>query len=676
MPNILRVAYRNRKNGPPEFVTASWVAKYLNMPVERLKHTGILDEIPYRYTPGNTKEYRHAEVMDAISKYRVYPPDDLHPLHEFSQAEAMLELGMTPKTWQKYVKLGYIRLSVSSRTGYRVLYRKDLERFRREYDPEYLCSFIVNPLKRSFAAMLIGIKVITLKRLTRKEKIRIEPHKPRCPFKYSKAEILRYLHERGESHRFRKTPLPDFLPPKLARVYMGVTDACFDNLKQMGMLKYAENPVGTGASKWCYRREDLEKLIEFRELRKYYCEGLPYYNRRAIRYKFLKSERWIDEFIVGRCRRVLHGDVVVPAKGYTKNAPRGWLKEDVEKVVASGVEVRVRKKQSMARRKRKANSTYQLAMSPVQFANPVEQMEAAIAASFQQGKEERKQKHLEIMRKRMEESARLDAIRNILTTGSPVRKTRPNRNDILRFSEEPQIVTFVIHSSRGTPGIYESYPNAKDECLFRVSCGKKLGRRVIPPSFARAIKNALGMLRTADVRTKPSWIVIAPATTMITDPMFHNTLGSVPFNVGAVAPFGYGHILPDGSWDKCPVSYGAYGWYGGVSREQQLRVTGITASTGFHPVEVMDGPFVAIRGIYLNELEYIDFFQQLGDQRGLLGPVMSAICRKFAIPMMQIPVECWGAMEYMVRPKTPEMNLGIDRIATFMERSLEKIRQG
>lgn len=675
MPNILRTAYRNRKNGPPEFVTTSWVAKYLNMSVDKLKRTGILDGIPYRYTPHNYKEYRHAEVMDAISKYRVYPPDNLHPLHEFSQAEAMLELGMTPKTWQKFVKMGNIRLSESPRTGNMIVYRKDLDRFRREWDQEYLCSFIGKPVKRSVTAMLMGVQVRHLNKLTKAGRIRREPHKHRCPFKYSKAEILGYLHSRG-THVYRKSPLPDYLTPALARIYLGVTDSCFDNLKQMGMLKYAENPVGTGATRWCYLREDLEKLIEERELRKYYCEGLPYYNRRAIRYKFLKSERWIDDFVVGKCRRVLNIDEVVPATGKTKTSPKGWLKEDVEKVVASGVEVRVRKKQALARTRRRASSAYQMAMPPVQFSSPVEQMEAAIAASLQQGKEERKQKHLEIMRKRMEEASRLNAIRNILTTGSSVRKTRPNRNDILRFSVEPQVVTFLIHSSQGTPGIYESYPNAKEECLFRVSCGKKLGRRVIPPSFARAIKNALGMLRNTDVRTTPSWIVIAPATTMVTDPMFHHTLDSVPGNIGAVAPFGYGHMLPDGSWDKCPVSYGAYGWYGGVSREQQLRVTGITAATGFHQVEVMDGPFVAIRGIYVNELEYIDFFQQLGDQRGLLGPVMSALCRKFSIPMMQIPVECWGAIEYMVRPNTPEMNLGIDRIATFMKRSLDKIRQG
>ena len=87
----------------------------------------------------------------------------------------------------------------------------------------------------------------------------------------------------------------------------------------------------------------------------------------------------------------------------------------------------------------------------------------------------------------------------------------------------------------------------------------------------------------------------------------------------------------------------------------------------------MDGPFVAIRGDFIRELENMRFFQQLGDQRGLLGPVLSGICRKTGVPMMQIPVDSWAGMEYYVRPGTTEMNLAIDRIATFESKAMEDI---
>jgi hypothetical protein len=107
---------------------------------------------------------------------------------------------------------------------------------------------------------------------------------------------------------------------------------------------------------------------------------------------------------------------------------------------------------------------------------------------------------------------------------------------------------------------------------------------------------------------------------------------------------------------------------------EHRRVFGTRAIDGMHPVQVMDGPFVALRGEYLRELGYISFFQQLGDQRGLLGPSVSALCLKFSIPMMQISVESWGSLEYVVRPRTPEMNLGVERIANFIKKPLGSLK--
>ena len=670
MPAILKKAYKNR-NTTPEFIGYLHISRYLNIPTPKIKSSGILDDIPYRYDKAGKKMFKYTAVMDAIAKYRVSPPDNLHPKHEFTQAEAMLELGFKPEQYTKFVRDGKIRTHVSATTGHSAVYREDIDRFLREWFPESIVSHVTVPVRRKVAAMLLGISVRWLKCKTRAGEISFEPRERGKPYMYSKTEMLKYL-RRSSRRYYRHSPLPDYLTSSIAVMYMGISDTFFKNLLMTGVVKRAENPVGTGACQYCYKRSDLDDAIDKINARTYYCDGLPYYTRRAIRYKFLKSERWVDEFVVGKCRRVMSKGNVLPPTGYTKVSPRGWLKEDVERVVASGVEVRIKKIRPVSQTRRKLSSMVQLATPPVVFSTPVEQMEAAIAASIQAGKEASVNRKREALRKVEEESAKLNAIRNILTGGPATRQSRPSRNDMLRFAEERPIVTFLF-SSTGMRGRYDEYPNSKEECLFRVSGGVTFGKRKIPPSFARAIMNALKIYKNQDVRLTPAWVVLVSATSIITDPMFHRKLAEVPEGIGAVAPFGYEFLLPDCSWDRCPVSYGTYGLYSEITGEHR-RVEGISGTFGSHRVAVMDGPFVALRGEYLGEIGYIDFFQQLGDQRGLLGPVVSGICRKFAIPMMQIPVESWGSMEYYVRPGTPEMNLAVERIANFVERPVDSLK--
>lgn len=670
MPAVLRTAYKNR-NKAPEFVGYQYLARYLNIPTPKLKSSGILDDIPFRYDKSNKKLFKYTAAMDAIAKYRVSPPDNLHPRHEFTQAEAMVEMGMRPDQFTANVRSGKLRTHKSLVTGHTAVYRQDIDRFYREWWPEYIISNVTMPVRRVVATMLLGISMVTLKRNTREGRISYEPRKRGDPYRYSKAQMLAYLRHAGY-RRYRKNPLPDYLTSSVAAIYMGITDKHFANLRMMGIVKLAENPVGTGACQFCYKRTELDDVIDTMNARTYYCDGLPYYTRRALKYKFLKSERWVDEYIAGKCRRVLSKGEIAPATGATKAPPKGWLKEDVDRIAASGVEVKIKKIHHMSLTRKKLSSITQLATPPVVFSNPVEQMEAAIAASMQAGKEESIRKKRDALKKVEAESARLNAIRNILTGGPATRQSRPSRNDMLRFAEERPIVT-ILFSSTGMRGKYDEYPNSKDECLFRVSCGISFGKRKIPPSFARAILNGLKIYRKQDVRLTPAWIVIVAATSIITDPTFHRALDEVPAEIGAVAPFGYEYLLPDGSWDRCPATYGTYGLYSEITGERR-RVDGISDTFGSHRVAVMDGPFVAIRGEYLSELGFIDFFQQLGDQRGLLGPVISGICRKFGIPMMQIPVESWASMEYFVRPDTPEMNLGVERIANFVERPIERLR--
>lgn len=668
MPAILKNAYR-RRGTVPEFIGFEFLSKYLGIPGHKLRSSGIFADLPYRYNKARKKMFRYAAAMDAIAKYRVSPPDTLHPLHEFTLADAMLELHMVPRQFTRYVRQGKLITHTSARTGHKAVYRKDLERFNREWFPEYLVGQLTHPVPRRVAALLIDMSPKYLREQTRKGLISAEPRKPRCPYLYSKAQLLAYL-RKSSRRRYRKEPLPDYLSPYVASVYSGFGEAKFENMRMLGIVKVQSNPVGSGSAKWCYSRMEIEEAIEKENMRLFYCEGFQHYTRRAIRYKFMKSERWVDEFISGKCRRVLPTGEIVPPTGTTKVPPRGWLQSDVDAVYASGVDVKIVRKHKPSRTSRKYSSIVQSATPEVVFSNPVEQMEAAIAGAFKASEEARNTHRKDVLAKVHAEKARLDAIRNVLSGGPATRQSRPSRNDVLRLSDDPQIVTFVF-SSNGYRGRYDEYPNAKDECLFRVGCGISFGRRQIPPSFARAICNALKIYGQQSVKVTPSWVVIVAATSFITDPSFHRQLEEVPPNVGAVAPFGYGYLLPDGSWDRCPDSYGEYGLYSEITGEHR-KVRGISGH-GPHAVQVMDGPFVAIRGDFIRELENMRFFQQLGDQRGLLGPVLSGICRKTGVPMMQIPVDSWAGMEYYVRPGTTEMNLAIDRIATFESKAMEDI---
>ena len=670
MPSVLHTAFAKR-NTTPEFVETAFLANYLRTSTAKLKASNILADVPFRYNTNGKRLYRYTAAMDAIDKYHVNPPDSLHPLHEFTQAEAMLELRMKPDQFKKFLETGKLRWHLSERTGHKAIYRKDIERFYREWFPEYLVMRVTAPVPRAMAATLLGISFYQLKSRAKEGRISYEPRKRGDPYRYSKSEMLRYLHSIPRRW-FRKKPLPDFIPSSLATVYMGVSNPQFDNLRMLGVVKLAKNPVGTGARKFCYRRSELDDAIDKIQARTYYCEGQSFYTRRAVKYKFLKSERWIDEFIVGKCRRVLDRDEIAPPTGATSKPPRGWVREDVERIVASGVEVKLAKKRKVSITVKRRASANSLSTPPVVFANPVDQMEAAIAASISAKKEESRSRKHAVLQKLDEESARLNAIRNILTSGPEHRQSRPSRRDMLRFAEERPIVTFLFSSS-GMRGRYDEYPCSKEECIFRVTCGRIIGKRKIPPSFAQAISNALTIYNTQEARLVPAWVILVSATSTITDPTFHRALADVPPEIGAVAPFGYEYLLPDGSWDRCPVSYGTYGMYSEVTGERR-RVDGIADTFGSHRVAVMDGPFVALRGEYLPDLRYIKFFRQLGDQRGLLGPVISGICRKFGIPMMQIPVESWSSVEYAVRPNTPEMNLAVERISYFVDRPLERLK--
>lgn len=672
MANVLSTAYRGR-DIEREFVDYAYLTKFTRIPSEQLKNMHVFDGLPYRYDPQGHIEFRNTDAMKALRDFKLMPPDNLHPFYEFSQAAAMNMLRMKPDNIRELVKTGKIRSHVSDYDGHVKIYRKDIDHFLRNWDPRSLAVRMVEPLRRTMCALIMGIKVSTFRQKERTKQITPMPRKPHCHMKFSKAEVLRAIDSRAR--RFlRKTPLPELMEKELAIVYAGFSRSKFDMLKDMNAIAPVLHTFENGRKKWMYRKSDLDRVLDEELAREFYCETYPYYTRKAIKYKFFKTDRWVDKFICGKCRTMRSKTEIIPL-GQTSNHIVGWVKEDVEKVIASGADFKYSKKRKPLRHTlRKSLSISATSVPPVAFSSPVEQMEAAIRMAME-AKDDAKKKAKEEARERARvEADRRKAIRNILTTGGENKPLALNRNDLIRYSSEPQIVTFLVGAMGGGGKRYTEYPHTKDERIFRVSCWTQFGRRKIPPSFARAVNNALTIFNKYKFGKIPAWVVIVGNTSLITDPMFHAKLASVPKEYGAVGAYGYGYLLPDGSWDGCAETYGSYGLYSEITGEYR-KVEGLKSQYGCHRVEFLDGPFVAIRGDYMQELAKMPYFSILGDARGLMVPCISAICRKYGIKMMQIPVECWGSIEFEVRPGTPEMNLGVERIKKFVDLSDSKIKK-
>ena len=664
MPNVLVTSYQRRNDPKPEFVGYGYLSKYLDVPTDKLKSSGMFDGIPFRYNENGIKEFRLTAALDAIERYKVTPPDDRHPLHEFSQAEAMLELKMDPKAYQHAVKLGRIRLHPGA-DGRMKVYRRDIEWFIRNFIPRALVANMTEPLVRRRVAMMLGNKLSYFRHKLEKYKIPRAPRKRGDRIKFAKADILNYLDHMPGRH-FRKEEMPDMIPVEIGMLYGGFSRTRMKNLSTMNRLKAQLTVMDDGCRAWCVSKSAIDRILDTDAMVDYYCDGLSYYTRKAIRYKFRKTDRWIDEFIAGKCRRVSpKGKVIGREEDAYGVMARGWLQEDVEQVVASGVQCKIiPKKRKAHREERKAMSAVAMSTPPVAFSTPVEQMEAAINAAIYKKEEAAKQKRRELYERFNAETARLNAIRNILTSGPEKRTAKPRRADILRLSDERQVVTILVCDSM-CGGRYIQYPNAKSECIFKARAVRRIGRRKIPPSFATAICTALKKVEYSRPKQLPSWIILSQAVASITDPSFHRILDAVPPEVGAVAPFGYDSLLPDGSWSGNPSSYGFYGLHSEISGDRRF-VRGNYQTDEFRRLAVMDGPFVAVRGEYMEDLKMLAYFRRLGDLRGAIGPVVSAICRKYGIPMMCIPVDSWGPIEYTVTPGTPEMNLLVEMTDRFV----------
>ena len=683
MPGCLIKAHKHRDDPPPEFVGLTYLAKYLDVPYSKLRNTALFDNLPYRYSETGELQYRRTAALEVIDRHNLTPPDHMHPLYEYTQAEAMVELGIGPDKYVRDTRAGLI-VTHPGKDGRLKVYRKDIDYYRLNIFTRTIVSRMTEPLNRRMVVFMLGLSMNYFVKKLEKTRIPRAPRKRRCPVKFTKSDILAYFDSIAWGP-YRKEPFPEYIPSELVLLYSGFSHRKLVNMKQIKRLVPERYVTETGKKRWGYRKSAIDAIVEEDSLRDYYGDGCKYYIAKHIKYKFNKSDAWIKEFIVGKCRRVNYDGVVLPknATGFGKWSGVGWCREDVEAVVNSGAVCHLlcsRKKPKKKKRYNKelnrAKHLAAVAKPPVAFASPVDQMTAALEAVFAEKDREREAKRNERYALRHAEMARMTAIRGILSTGKEANVGRPiGRNAILRLEDEPQKVTILVTKKGIVHGRYYDSPGADDERIFPVADTQVSNHRMLPPCFARAVMSGLKSFVSARAKRTPSWVIIATSMTLVSDPMFHDILDGIPGNIGAIAPFGYSGFLPDGSWLRNPRTFGSYSLYGTTPAEVR-KVYGEVNDGRTHEVGTLGGPFVAIRGIFINELYDLDLpmFHRLGGIMGMIPQAVSCVCSRYGIHMAQVPVESWMPGGYELVDGTPEANLASDTVRRYLGLTAEELK--
>lgn len=645
----------------PEFVDIQWVSRYIKFPSTWIRKVRLLDNLPYKISGNQNKLYRWTEVKKRLNKYKLMPPDVNHPYHKFTQPEVVALLNIYGSNYMNHVKKGHIPVHADD-TGSKYVYNKDYNWFRRNFDIEYLVNQIDAPIRKETARIILGIGQIRLKRIIKDGTLTELPRKKRQRIKFSKENMLNIISKRTNM-KYRRSEMPDVLSYEMAQIYSGLGKA-FDGYLAIGALKPDMVPSPKGGLQRGFYKTTIDEFVLKMWCNQSYCENKSYYSRKAIRYKFGKCDLWIDTFIRGKCTPVHFGREV------TKDGKpvfyRGWVKSEVEEIVNSGVEVEpdifVPKRISYPI---KAAIRDEKKLKPEFHQAPVDWIESAIDAAFSERDAKREAQVVELRKERAAKYARRAALQHELNYTT--KASEPfTKNALLRLSNEREIVTIMY--SRNGIRLYQKFKHSKYECIFKCSDTALFTRRPVPPSIGRIINNALTKIIAMELRRVPLWIVIVSGTSMVTDINFHEKLRNVPSNVGAVAAYGYEYRMPDGTWTTCNKTYGIYSRYDTKCPDTEY-VIGTAGINGSHPVEIMDGPFVAIRGEYLQTFRQITFFNKLGDCRGAIGPILSAICKANGISMMQIPVDCWCSKEYEYNHDSLEWHKIEDAILDFEKKN-------
>jgi hypothetical protein len=271
----------------------------------------------------------------------------------------------------------------------------------------------------------------------------------------------------------------------------------------------------------------------------------------------------------------------------------------------------------------------------------VDEVELALKAAMHENELRMEQRHQEAYKKRYEKIREKNQMRKLLGLEEQNRIVVDNKT-ILQASKTPCVVTILYRrKSNNAPIIYKQTLGKRDEVVFVASDKPVSMRRKRNPQMSIFLNISRAIQSVINIKpyVTPSWIVLAHTSSSIYDPSFIEKLNEVPSDVGAVAPFGYEYILPDGTWMRCPNTYGMYSEFSSSNALYSKRVAGTMGVTGSHEVAVLDGPFVAVRGGYMSCLRDFNRLYTLGDGRGCVPYVVSMVMRRLGVKVMQIEVD-------------------------------------
>lgn len=654
----------------PEFVNEKWVADYIKKDVDYVRKIKLCEMVPFRLDEKGHKIYKTSVIKHRVMKYKLMPPSTDHPLFEMTQEEAMVYLNIhSPAKYMKHVRAGDIKVHLNA-NGKKRVYREDADEFLRTFDRLYLLKYVRGPLLFTDAALLFGFKLSNMRYMLKTKRIEAEPRKKYEVRKVSQETMLKFAQDRvANGHKFRRNPIPEYMPRSVAEIYCAAVPEA-RNAVRGKLVKCEQYTTPDGKTKWGISKAKLDSLISKCWRGRCYGSGKqPYYNARQIEYIFGKTQAWIDTFIRGKCPRVdKYGDRVEKKEAFNRIC--GWEKKAVEEIIASGVEycpvIRMGKTIKNPEPKRFTTPKPKTVITH----SVVDIIESAFDNAYSEREFAKEQHARDIIKARNDKKREREAMR-IELGFEPTRELLLRRDNVLKYSENREIIS-LVYTNSGCD-IYKDRSLTKyDLAVFVRDRDLRLRRRVTPNSSTRLVLRGIEYSIVPKVKMLPEWIIIVPGTSIINDINLYETLRGVPQEIMAVAPFGYEYTQFDGTWSKCTRTYGYYQIYN-LSPASNQMVLGSAEVNGCHRVEVLDGPFVAVRGEMLDKLKEIHYFNVLGECRGAMGPIVSAICRRYRLGMMQVPVSSSCAAGYAIPFDSPKWHEIEDRIINYVSATEQAI---
>ena len=688
---------RLRRMGQNEYVSVRYIAREANRTIEELRKMKFFDDIPFKVTFKGVKQYHLDSCIKKLDSHGMHQRAMKYPAAKWRPCEIIADLGIHSSTYLRMVKRGLIKVQPSDDYG-KFVYWRDYEWFLKNYVPSKWYSHLPKTLSVVDSATFIGIAPGSLRyaiRMGRADVVyRIDKRGSKRYRWMTNEQIISYINRSLDGAKYRavalvrEKPLPDRLTTKMAAVYMSMSTRYLMQLTKMGVLKPEKLKKGRRFYNF-YDKAELDKVYDGLNQLRFYGTGRNFYTRRNIKNKYGKSDRWIAELVAGKCRVVCPNKaynygkqgspkiIVTPeqyaewmaeerAKGRPGYPMYGFLQEDVDAIVESGAEVdesmevsdyrknhmdaldktnyrKLRAKEKRATKKgvrtRKENDKYIVYEKP-----QIDDLEVALKAAMMEMELRSEHHRREVGRLASQEEAERNQLRRLL--GIEERKSvKLSANMMIRHSDIPLVISIIYRRRAGSnaPTMYKKHVEGefREVVLFSsdaplAMARKKHAQMSVFLNIARAAKRAVRY----GAKKTPSWIVLAHSSSVVYDQAFLRKLNQVPQEYGAVGAFGYGYVLPDGTWKRCPETYGMYSEYSINDSLMSRRVAGTMSVTGMHEVAVLDGPFVAIRGGYLKMLLDFNKLYRFGDGRGCVPYVISMIMRRLGVKMCQIEVDC------------------------------------